>query len=295
MPRPLVGLIVIPCLFVTVQSAARSPTLLVHWMRHSHTDGCARHIASETFTHVPRGGETAQGIDKLPTVKVQSARDQPRYPFSLISAFRVLHKKSMLVKGGEEGEEKLEFVLGEGEEKDGPNSAAVEVSSSFVDDDENRSNNVHTESLSGEGVTMRVKEIKGNARHSQNNNISPSKSRKTHRNVTEKKAARRDGRRQSRSHRTVSHNINSSSGVEGRGHEKENEGCLDGNMDNSLSTLSTDLDGNKETKAPPVGEDGFAIPLCNRSAECRESLYISSGHVSIIVFASDDCNFIELF
>ena len=180
MPRPLLGLLVIPC-------------ILVQSTHHSYHDDFAGQIASEIFRHVPRGGASTQKTDELAMAK---GRDQPWYPFSPMSAFRVLHKKSMLVKENEE-EEKLEFLLGEEEEKDGPNSAAVEVSSSFtanfIVDDANRSSSAHIEYFADNGRTVEIQDsqmadIKGkiSALHSQDCD-SPSKSRRTRRNVAEKR------------------------------------------------------------------------------------------------------------
>ena len=59
--------------------------------------------------------------------------------------------------------------------------------------------------------------------------------------------------------------------------------------------MHTGLDGKvlyvlEETNEPSTGKNDFAMPLYNHSAECRESLYISSGYVSIIVFASGNSN-----
>ena len=276
MPRPFVGLLVIPC-------------LLVQSTHFSYQDGFAGQYASEKIRHVPRGGETTQESDELFMTK---ARDQPWYPFSLISAFRVLHRKSMLVKEDEE-EDKLEFLLGDEEEKDEPNSAAVEMSSSFaaksVDDDETRSSNVHAGYLTSNGGIKsndsQMADITGKtstSAHYSQHSASPSKSRRTHRNIAETKTARQDRRRQSRSHRIGSSNGDSSIILEDGKIGKER--CLDENMENFLHT---GLDGKvlsvlDETNAPPTGKDDCAIPLYNHSAECRESLYISSGHVSIM-------------
>lgn len=285
MPRSLLGLLVTPC-------------ILVQSTHHSYHDGFAGQIASEIFRHVPRGGESTQKTDDLAMAK---GHDQPWYPFSPISAFRVLHKKSMLVKENEE-EEKLEFVLGEEEEKDGPNSAAVEVSSSFsanfIDDDAHRSSSAHTEYLADDGRTVEIQDsqmadMKGkiSALHSQDCD-SPSKSRRTRRNVAGKKTPRR---RQSRSHQDGSSNIYSSIGLDD-GNIWE-EGCLERNMDN---LLRTGLDGKvlyvlEETNEQSIGKNDFAMPLYNHSADCRESLYMSSGYVSIIVFASGNSNFMYFY
>lgn len=299
MPRQLVGLLVISCLFVTVQSTARrgatfSPTL--HSTHYSYPDGFTGHFASEIFTDVPRGGETTRGTDELSSAKIQSAHYQPRYPFSLISAFRILHKKSMLVKEDDDEEEKLEFVLRE-EEMNEPSSAAVEGSTSFgadfVDEGENGSSNFDTGRLKGKERTVEAKdsqmaEFKGNAsrvnHHSQKKN-SLSKSRRTHRSITQKKNVKRDRRRQSRSRRIGLSNNDVSTGEED---EKIGiEEYLDRNKD---SSLSTDLHRNgsyvlEETKTSTIEKDDFTMSLKNHSAECKESLYISSGHVSIVTFA----------
>jgi hypothetical protein len=281
---------VILCLFVSVQSTARrdgtiSPTLpSTYYSYHNGFVGSV--VSSDKYLHLPRGGETNQGTDERAMAQTQLGRNQYRDPLSLISAFRVLHKRSMLVK-----EEELESVVEEEGDKHGLKCAAVEVSSSFTansaDYDQIGSSSVYTECVAGDQRSTETKdsqtiERKGNnARgskiYSQQGSIYPSKSRRMPGYVGEKKTVKRDKSRQSRQ-------IGPSKVEHSTVPEDERNGKDPSLIGTGDSVQSMGLDGNvsfglNEIERPTSRKDNVFLPLFNYT-ESSESLYISSGHVS---------------